>query len=143
MSLIMNEYLDKLEKSGKSLHIYKNGKLVFSSSKKGVRPHLDALEEVGLAELKGTIMVDKIIGRAAALLILYVEAAESYALVISEGAKQLFEKSRINYGYRIETENIKTEDGVIYCPFEQMVQGIDEPEKAYHAIKTKMAELQK
>ncbi len=143
MSLIMNEYLDKLEKTGKSLQIYKNSELVFSSSKKGVRPHLDAIEEVGLTELKGSVMVDKIIGRAAALLILYVKAAESYALVISEGAKQLFDESGIHYGYRKQTENIKTENGVIYCPFEQMVQGIDEPEQAYHAIKSKMAELRR
>jgi hypothetical protein len=139
----MNKYLDKLEKTGKSLQIYKNGELVFSSSKKGVRPHLDAIEEVGLTELKGSVMVDKIIGRAAALLILYVKAAESYAIVISEGAKQLFDESGINYSYRIQTENIKTENGVIYCPFEQMVQGIDKPEEAYHAIKSKMAELRR
>jgi hypothetical protein len=139
----MNKYLDKLEKTGKSLQIYKNGELIFSSSKRGVRPHLDAIEEVGLSELKGSLMVDKIIGRAAALLILYVKAAESYALVISKGAKQLFDESGIQYSYRIHTQNIKTENGVIYCPFEQMVQGINEPEKAYHAIKSKMTELQK
>ena len=143
MNFIMNEYLDKLEKTGKSLQIYKRGKLVFSSSKRGVRPHLDAIEEVGLEELKGSVMVDKIIGRAAALLILYVEAAESYALVISEAAKQLFDESGIHYSYRIETESIKTENGVIYCPFEQIVQSIDEPEKAYHAIKSKIKVLQK
>lgn len=139
----MNEYLDKLEKSGKSLQIYKLGKMIFSSSARGVRPHLEAIEELGLDDLKGSVMVDKIIGRAAALLILYVQAAESYALVISKGAKQLFEKSTINYNYRTETDNIKTKNGVIYCPFEQMVQGIQEPEKAYLAIKSKMAELQK
>lgn len=139
----MNDYLEKLVESGSSLQVYKKGKLIFSSSKKGVRPHLDAIEKLGKDTLKESVMVDKIIGRAAALLILYVQASESYAIVISKGAKQLFEKSTIRHKYKIETDHIKTKNGVIYCPFEQMVQGIDEPEQAYKAILGKMAELNK
>ena len=40
-------------------------------------------------------------------------------------------------------QRIKMVDGRIYCPFEAMVQGIDDPEQAYHAIVEKMESLRK
>ena len=40
-----------------------------------------------------------------------------------------------------ETEHIKMVDGRIYCPFEAMVKGIDDPILAYQAIVKKMNSL--
>lgn len=137
----MKDYLRELEESGSSLMIYRGGTLIFSSESDGIRPHLEALEEIGRDVLKGTVMVDKIVGRAAALLILYADASESYAKVITTGARDLFKEHDLVYDYEVETEHIKTRDGVIYCPFERMVQGISDPTEAYYAILEKMRSI--
>jgi hypothetical protein len=134
---ILDEYINRLNELGLSLMIYDRGKVIFRSASKGVRPHLEAIDALG-ARLKGTTMVDKIIGRAAALLIIYSGAADVHAGIISTGGRGLIEREGIKLSFNKETEHIKTVDGRIYCPFEAMVQGIDDPVEAYHAVVKKM-----
>ena len=133
----MNKYLEILEKTGNSLMIYKEGELFFESDLKGIRPHLKAINELG-SELEGTLMVDKILGRAAAFLVIYSKAGEAISAVLSTPGKQVLDKYGLKYSYREEVPHIKLENGVIYCPFERMVQGIDDPVEAYTAIVEKM-----
>jgi hypothetical protein len=133
----MNKYLEILEKTGNSLMIYKAGELFFESDLKGIRPHLKAINELG-SELEGTLMVDKILGRAAAFLVIYSKAGEAISAVLSTPGKQVLDKYGLKYSYREEVPHIKLENGVIYCPFERMVQGIDDPVEAYEAIVEKM-----
>lgn len=133
----MNQYLEILEKTENSLMIYKEGELIFESDLKGIRPHLKAINELG-SELEGTLMVDKILGRAAVFLLIYSKAAEAITAVLSTPGKQVLDKYGLKYSYREEVPHIKMENGVIYCPFERMVQGIDDPSEAYEAIVEKM-----
>ena len=137
----MNHYLDILEETGNSLMIYKHGVLIFESGLKGIRPHLKAIDELGEA-LEGSLMVDKILGRAAAFLVVYSRAAEAMAVVVSTPGKNVLEKYGLKFSYREEVPHIKLENGVIYCPFERMVQGIDDPDEAYRAIVEKMRSFQ-
>lgn len=136
----MNSYLDELDKTGNSLMIYRGGRLIFQSASKGIRPHLEAIETHGEA-LRGTLMVDKIVGRAAALLMLYSEAAEAHAQVLSRPGKQVLDMHGLPTTYVELVDHIKMKDGSIYCPFERMVQSISDPEEAYAAIVEKMKSL--
>ena len=138
----MDEYLRKLDEAGMCLMVYKDGSVIFQSQSKGIRPHLEAIAALG-GRLKGTLMVDKIVGRAAALLILYSGAIEVHAGVISRGGRDMLNHAGVRLLYEEETEHIKMVDGRIYCPFEAMVQGIDDPERAYHVIVEKMESLRK
>jgi hypothetical protein len=133
----MNQYLDTLEKTGNSLMVYKNGKLIFESSLKGIRPHLQAIKELGI-KLEDSLMVDKILGRAAAFLVIYSKASEVIAAVVSTPGLKVIEKYGVKYSYQEEVPHIKMKNGVIYCPFERMVQGIDDPNEAYRTINDKM-----
>ena len=133
----MNQYLELLEKSGNSLMIYKNGELLFESDLGGIRPHLKAINEHGDA-LEGTLMVDKILGRAAAFLVIYSKAAEAITVILSTPGRQVLEANNIKFSYLEEVPHIKMENGVIFCPFESMVQGIHDPKVAYAAIVEKM-----
>ncbi len=136
----MNGYLEELDKTGNSLMIYSHGQLIFQSTSKGIRPHLEAIEKHG-ESLRGTLMVDKIVGRAAALLILYSEAAEAHAQVLSRPGKQVLDMHGLPISYVELTDHIKLKDGSIYCPFERMVQGVTDPGEAYAAIVEKMDSL--
>ena len=133
----MNHYLDVLEKSGNSLMIYKKGVLLFESDLGGIRPHLKAINEHG-EDLEGTLMVDKILGRAAAFLVIYSKAAEAITNIVSTLGKQILEANHIKFSYREEVAHIKMKNGVIFCPFESMVQGLHDPDEAYAAIVEKM-----
>jgi hypothetical protein len=133
----MNHYLDVLEKSGNSLMIYKDGVLLFESDLGGIKPHLTAINEHG-RDLEGTLMVDKILGRAAAFLVVYSKAAEAITNIVSTPGKQVLEANHLKFSYREEVAHIKMKDGVIFCPFESMVQGISDPVEAYAAIVEKM-----
>jgi len=134
-------YLEKLEETGNSLMIYKDGRLLFESSSRGIRPHLEAIDKHS-DMLKDTVFVDKIVGRAAALLILYSRPLKVFATVISSSGKALFEESNLRYQFEEEVDNIKMRDGRIFCPFERMVQSISDPTEAYREILVKMADFQ-
>ena len=136
----MNGYLEELDRTGNSLMIYSGGRLIFQSASKGVRPHLEAIDMHGEA-LRGTLMVDKIVGRAAALLILYSDAAETHAQVLSRPGKQVLDMHGLPTEYVELVDHIKMKDGSIYCPFERMVQGVTDPGEAYAAIIDKMGSL--
>jgi len=86
-------------------------------------------------------MADKLVGRAAALLMLYSRPAEVHAAVITHAAKRLLEEQGVKVYEAEVVEAVKQKDGRIYCPFEAMVQGISNPEEAYTAIVEKLAAL--
>jgi hypothetical protein len=79
-------------------------------------------------------MVDKIVGRAAVLLILHAGAVESHSIIISKGGLELFDKYGIEYSYLEKTEQIKVKNGEICCPFERMIKDIEDPSEAYKVI---------
>jgi len=138
--ITLRDYLEVLEASDNNLMIYSKEELIFQSKSKGIRPHLEAIEKLG-ERLHGTIMIDKIVGRAAALLILYSKALEAHTVILSGPGKEVLDEHNFNYNYVELVPHIKQKDGRIFCPFERMVQGISNPEEAYEAIVRKMASL--
>ncbi len=137
----MSRYLEELEARGLSLLIYRDGEIVFSSAGGGIKPLLDAIDALGRGGLRGAIVADKIVGRAAALLTVYIEAAEVHASLISAGAKEVLREHGINFYFAEETPVIRGRDGADICPFERLVQGVTDPEEAHRLIRAKLAAL--
>jgi len=137
----LDRYLKELEKTGLSLLIYSGEKVIFSSARTGMKPLLEAIEALGLKPLRGAIVADKVVGRAAALLIVYMDVAEVHAGVVSKTAAEVLRSYGLKYHFLREVESIKSRDGVIICPFERLVQGISDPEEAYKRIRAKMSEF--
>ena len=137
----MDRYLELLEKKRLSLLIYSGDEVIFSSASMGMKPLLEAIEALGVESLRGTIVVDKVVGRAAALLIVYMDVAEVHAGVVSKTAAEVLLSHGLKYYFGREVESIKSQDGVIACPFERLVQEISDPEEAYKRIRAKMSEL--
>ena len=137
----MDVYLSELESSGMSLIIHREGRVIFRSSSKGLLPHLETIRRLGREALRGAVMADKIVGRAAALMMLYSLPSEVHAGIITIGGRRLLEGGGVRVFYVEEVEAVKVEDGEICCPFESMVQGICNPEEAYRAIEARMGGL--
>ena len=137
----MSRYLDELEESGMNLLVYSGGELVFSSDKNGIMPLIDAIDAIGVEGLGDLVTADRIVGKAAVLLNVYLGAGEVHAMLISTGAKELLSDRGIPFVFREETDAIKLRDGVIFCPFERLVQDISDPDVAYVKIRAKLAEF--
>lgn len=139
--LSLSRYLQKLKESGQNLLIFRKDEVIFTSSGRGVAPLIEAIDTTGKDVLKGVITADRIVGRAAALLNIYLGAVEVHAMLISSRAKEALQDNSVRFEFWEETDAIKMRDGVVFCPFERLVQGISDPEDAYLKIKAKLAEI--
>lgn len=137
----MSWLIEELERKCLSLLVYRGEGVIYSSSERGVIPLLRAVDLIGLEGLRGSIVADRIIGKAAALLIIYFKASEAHAVLISSPAREVFLKRGLKHSYRREAPQILNHDGSDICSFEKLVMDIDEPEEAYRRTKAKVFEL--
>lgn len=110
-----------------SLLVYKDGNISFQDEH-GIKPLLIQIEKKGL---KKAIVIDKIIGKAAALLMVYGKVEQVHTDIIAKDAIKVFKKYKVDFSYKKEVDyilNVK-KDGL--CPMEQKVKDINSPKKAY------------
>jgi len=130
----MGNYVGKLEKENKSLIIVKNGKIIFTSKTHGMAPLLEAIEKIGVSQLAGSLVVDKALGKAAALLVCYIKAKEVYAKIMSVNARKLLTIFKIKYTAEKIIPEIMNKSGTDICPFEKAVLDINDPEEGYNKL---------
>ncbi|MEM2926462.1 MAG: DUF1893 domain-containing protein [Candidatus Bathyarchaeia archaeon] len=132
------EYLlARLEEEGLSLLILKNGKIVYKSRDGGIAPLLEAIDVVGLGSLSGSIVVDKVVGKAAALLIAYFQAKEVFAKIMSWMGAGILKREGIKFVAKEFVENIRNRDGTGLCPFEALVSEVEDSQEAYRLLRFK------
>lgn len=106
---------------------------VFTSQERGVKPLLFLLKEKK-EFLKGASVADKVIGKAAALLMVLGEIKEVHTLIISEPAIKVFEKYNIPCFYDKKVDRIINRTGDGLCPMETLCLDVDEPQEAFQKI---------
>ena len=92
---------------------------------------------------QGSVIADKVVGKAAALLAVLGEVQAVFGRVMSEGAVSIFEKHQIPYQFETLVPYIenRTKDGM--CPMEETVQLVEDPEEAFEALEKTIARLMK
>lgn len=121
-----------------TLALYEGDKLIYSSQDKGLRPLLDCLDKN--KGKSGLILHDKVIGLAAAKLIVYSGIiAEVVTSVASIPAKKFLEDNGIIIGAYKVAANIMTRDGKAVCPGEVIALNTDAPEELSRKIKTMLS----
>lgn len=118
-----------------------DGKVV-TSEQKGIASMMALLAE-DMEILRGACVADRVIGRAAALLMEKGGVAAAYGQVVSSHARKAFAKSGISFTYGKEVEYIINRTKTGMCPMEEAVLDITEPEEAYAALQRKRMELNK
>jgi hypothetical protein len=120
-----------------SVVVVKYGKIWNKKKGEGVRPLLEVIEEMG-QEINGSIIGDKILGKASSLLCRYAKVAGVYspqgtktgiALLIMGGVPCQIDKM---------IPFIQNKNGDDVCPFEKMLEDVIDPEKAYNILKEKL-----
>ena len=107
---------------------------VFTSSDRGVKPLLHLLENEK-DFLKGASVADKVIGKAAALLMVLGGVKEVHTGIISEPAVEVFEKHNITFFFDKKVERIINRKGDGLCPMETLCIDVEEPSEAFEKIK--------
>lgn len=120
--------------SGNHTIAVKKGDKVFTSSDRGVKPLLHLLENEK-DFLKGASVADKVVGKAAALLMVLGGIKEVHTNVISDPAVEVFEKHRIPYFYEEKVKRIINRKGDGLCPMETLCIDVEEPAAAFEKIK--------
>ena len=121
--------------------IIKDSKLLFSSSKKGIQPFFDALKEYDLLEFSGCSIADRVIGKAALLMAIYLGAMAIYTPLASQHALDAAKQFDVEFtADKIVPYIINwTNDGM--CPMERTVLNISDPVEAYVALKITIKNL--
>ncbi|MCI8553873.1 MAG: DUF1893 domain-containing protein [Clostridiales bacterium] len=101
-----------------------------TSSERGIRPLLNWLREDSRC-FEQACVADKIVGRAAALLLVYGGVEQVYADTLSEGAAAVLTAFSIPYICGRCVPFIRNRENTGMCPMEQRVQGIETPQEAF------------
>ena len=127
-------YIKILDEEELNLIIIKKRKLIFKSSKKGMVPLLEAIENLGLSKLSNSIVIDKLVGKAAALIICFLKAREVQTKILSVKARDVLENYEIQHSSYTVIPKIMNKSGIDICPFEKAVSETQDPAEGYKQV---------
>lgn len=121
--------------------LVKDGVIVAQESGHGVSPLLNLYDAQGEA-MRGAMVVDKVIGRAAASVAICGGAVHVHGELMSEDAVAFLSDNGITSSYTTLVPCIlnRRMDGL--CPLEQSVLGLTDPQEALTALRRKVAQMQ-
>ena len=122
---------NELRNKNLSLVIVKSKKIIFSTSEYGVKGLMKA---IGGQDLHGASVADTVVGKAAAMLCLYANITDVYAVVMSERGLNIL-KNRMKFEYEKLVPNILNKKKDDICPFEKLVADCDDEKECYEKIK--------
>lgn len=125
----MNKNLNKAKQlltDGTALVIVNSGgEMTFDD--RGIKKLL----ELQNGSLSGAFVADKVVGKAAAMLLVRGGALEVYAEIISEPALNVLKEHHVLCLYGAVVPNIINREGTGICPMEQAVLNVSDIEKAH------------
>lgn len=116
-----------------SLVVAKRGRVLFETQAQGISGLLDAIEKIGKRTRESSV-ADRIVGRAAALLLAYSGVTSVYAGTISDGGIEILKNHNISHEFDRCVPNILNREKTDVCPFEKLVAKFYDPKKAYDAL---------
>lgn len=119
--------------------VKKDGK-IFSSKERGVKTLIHLINN-NLSFLNNASIADKVVGRAAAFLMVYGKIKDVYTIIISEPAIEVFKRYNIDFNYDKKVKNIINRKGDDICPMERLCLNINDPITAYEAISEKLKQI--
>jgi len=128
-----------LEEAELSLVITKQGRIIYSSQEKGVRPLFQAILSMG-DSLDNAAVADRVVGSPVAMLCLYAGISSVYAMVASEGALTMLHKQGVAVTATEVIPDILNSDRTDLCPFEKLAQSVTSPAQLFSALESLFSE---
>lgn len=107
------------------------GELIFNE--RGIK----TLLSLQSGELAGAFVADKVVGKAAAMMLVRGGAAEVYAAIISQPALEVFKKHNTVCIFGELVPNVINRSGTGICPMEDAVLAIEDVSEAYQILVAK------
>lgn len=114
----------------------------YTSQYGGIRPLLQPIN-LDRDYFENAYVIDKVIGKSAAFLLIYSKVKKIHAFIMSEHAKNLLDLHNIVYSYDELVPYIQNNLKTGMCPMEQSVINIEDPSLALIALNHKVSELMK
>jgi len=130
----LNLAKQRLNQKNLSLVVAKSGRVLFETEAHGISGLLDAIRELK-KEMKNSSIADRIVGRAAALLLVYSGVVAVFAVTASDGGIQVLRDYHIFHEFNRRVPRILDSKKVDVCPFEKLAFKFSDPKKAYEELK--------
>jgi len=128
---------DILETSDFSVVVIKNSQVICRKKGEGIKPLIETIEELD-DNIHGSIIGDRILGKASSLLCIYSNAKAVYSPRATKTAIALMLINGIPSQADVLIPRIDNRDKTGMCPFEKMLENINDPEEAYKVLKEKI-----
>jgi iron complex outermembrane receptor protein len=126
------QMLEMLNKQGLSLLVY-NNEILTTHDNRGIQDLLTLVASQP-ERLKGAIVADKIIGKAAAALMTSCGVVEVHTNIICTPAREIFEKAGIKIFAAKEVPLILNREKSGMCPMDTRIQGIESVEECVEIL---------
>jgi len=116
-----------------SLEVYHHSQLIFYSDRNWIHPlfELELFLQRNEIPVQELVVCDKIVGKAAALLLVYFQISQVKAELISQLGLTTLQYFNIKFDYQEKVERI-------YCQTEQLLLNENDPSKAYEILKARV-----
>ena len=131
---------ETLRRGDYSLVIVRDGRMIYASRSHGIGGILQAIEELD-NRINGASVADRIIGKAAALLLAYSKVKDAYAIVISRNGLETLRSHGIPVDYESLVPKILDRSGREICPFEKIALKIDSPRLGFEVLRRRWRSL--
>lgn len=132
MARLLEKAKDTLHNGGFSIVVL-NQNNEYVSSESGISALLLLLKDKP-DMLRGASIADKVVGKAAAMLMVYGCVAEVYAGIVSRHAMSVFERAGLTLHYDRLVPHIINRAGTGICPMEKKVLLMDDPAECFKAL---------
>ena len=128
-------------KEGKAAVIaFRDGVFTAHAGGRGIAPLLGLYDDE-LASLRGAVVVDKVVGRAAAAICVLAGVKAVHGIMMSETAKKFLDGKGVPSTAEEMVPEILNREKKGLCPLEQSVKGLDDPVKMLGAMRKKLKAL--
>lgn len=110
------------------------GDQTYVSDLPGLRPLMNWLHQ-SPEIFEGSYVIDKVVGKASAMLLTYGGAKKIHGKLMSRPADEFLTAHGIEHTYDVLTDYILNQDQSDMCPMEKRVKDLKEPEEAFAALK--------
>ena len=131
---LLREMKARIE-GGESVVVAHGGVIIAMERGRGLDPLLRLLDA---GKLQGAVVMDKVVGRAAAAICAEGGAEKVLATLAGAGASELLERRGIPFAAEKTVEKILNHERSDSCPMEKAVSELEEPRKMIEAIRKAM-----
>ncbi|MBZ2176017.1 DUF1893 domain-containing protein [Schnuerera sp. xch1] len=131
-----------LEEKDLRLVVVRDGKLIFKSNDRGIKPMYILATKMS-ENTKGASIADRVIGKGAAMLCRYIGVNEVYGQLMSNTAIKVLKESNITYTYNGVCPYIKNRDKTGMCPIEKISLEIEDMNLLLERIKEFLSNINK